>query len=927
MKKVISVVVCAALSACSLTGYVQPQYSQNQAVQKAYAESETVNVLGEDFYKIDLHNFDKVNGKANFTIDKTVGECTRGSFIAPNNIINDGMVLQRNAISCLWGTSAYANQKIAAEIAGKVVYGEIINHEFKLYLPPLEAGGPYDLVFYTPECKLTIKNVLIGEVLLFSGQSNMSWAVKDTLTKGKEYLRLGGEGHSGEPPYVPSQSTDPDTYKYYNNTNSEDVVGLKNSFKQFVIDELTVNDNIRIFNMPASYTERDVVTQRTELKDSRTSCTWQSASYENLNAESYTFDGSLWDLSLFAYYFSKELQEEVDIPVGVISASWGATTVNCWVPQDVFDDYCVGNDSGNEEIFKYGSGNVDIISGSSRFYNTFISPILNYKIRATLWVQGENQYDKYAESMKLLIDTWRERMDNPNMGFQLVEHHRCGDGNYTYFDGLTRDNYKTDANKERGIFGASYYLCRIEQQRVATLVDNCTVSAGMNTGDYDDCHDSDKRAIAHQAVGKFREYFYGQKQVLSGPQIKSAKLKGNDIILTFDNVADGLLLKNDGINFCVTSAENPYEASGLTNTANDTAELRAERLNDTQLALHLDGSSMSPENVKYVIYGALDYPRISRLDMSTYVSVYNSEGYPSAQFVQPVSRDPESDTGFELLKVRGINPTDNKFYLSYPAIDILSNSAQDVREHLTYRLGDNAQIESATYSNFKITVTVKSKDGGKTKTYTYGVTGVLAGQGSFNQLYTQRLEEIKTYEKGKTVVFGDSITEYWTTFKNDLAPLEVYNVGIGGTRITDWTDSLFDELVLPLEPSQIIVYVGCNDIYNNAKLGKPTGQYIIDFFETVHEKLPDTKIHYVSINPPGHQTSPLYQKLDEVKISNAMVKAFCEFNDYIQYIDTYNSFIRNGVPTTKYFRPDYLHFSEDGYKKFTSVIRKSVGIF
>ena len=98
--------------------------------------------------------------------------------IKPYQLFGDGMCLQRDAINRIWG-KATKTAFIAAEFNGKVYYGTVQSREWEIYLPKMNAGGPYELTIISEAGRFTIKNVYVGEVFLCSGQSNMEFRAQD----------------------------------------------------------------------------------------------------------------------------------------------------------------------------------------------------------------------------------------------------------------------------------------------------------------------------------------------------------------------------------------------------------------------------------------------------------------------------------------------------------------------------------------------------------------------------------------------------------------------------------------------------------------------------------------------------------------------------------------------------------------------------
>ena len=91
-------------------------------------------------------------------------------------LISEGMVLQQGVAVPLWGW-ADEGETVRATIQGQTATSTAKNGVWMLRLKPLKAGGPFTLTIEGKN-KLELKNVLVGEVWICSGQSNMGWMLK-----------------------------------------------------------------------------------------------------------------------------------------------------------------------------------------------------------------------------------------------------------------------------------------------------------------------------------------------------------------------------------------------------------------------------------------------------------------------------------------------------------------------------------------------------------------------------------------------------------------------------------------------------------------------------------------------------------------------------------------------------------------------------
>lgn len=108
-----------------------------------------------------------------------------------SSMFSDNMVLQREKPVCVWGTGE-PGAKLTIEIE-KQKKSTVVDKDgsWSIYLDPMPAGGPYELIIKSDETVVKFKNVMIGEVWLCSGQSNMQWRTADVANAEEEIQRAG----------------------------------------------------------------------------------------------------------------------------------------------------------------------------------------------------------------------------------------------------------------------------------------------------------------------------------------------------------------------------------------------------------------------------------------------------------------------------------------------------------------------------------------------------------------------------------------------------------------------------------------------------------------------------------------------------------------------------------------------------------------
>lgn len=169
---------------------------------------------------------------------------------------------------------------------------------------------------------------------------------------------------------------------------------------------------------------------------------------------------------------------------------------------------------------------------------------------------------------------------------------------------------------------------------------------------------------------------------------------------------------------------------------------------------------------------------------------------------------------------------------------------------------------------------------------------------------------------GSIVFVGSSSILFWGTLSGDMAPLASLNRGFGGSVIVQSTH-YSDRIVLPYEPSAVVLYAGDNDI----AFGSSPDCAAVDFsafVERIHTDAPQTPIYYISIKP-----SPARQDLwDEMQRANRLIEARTASEATLHYIDVSEAMLdEQGLPIEELFIEDGLHMNSAGYEIWTSIIQ------
>lgn len=183
-------------------------------------------------------------------------------------LFQDNMVLQQRSKAPIWGWST-SNDSVTITSSWNKITKTVVTDKFGKFYTELETtsyGGPYSLKISSKSDTITIENVMLGEVWLASGQSNMGWSLSNPIVKASE------------------------------------------------LDSITNMDQVRFFKVPKTLSLNPIKHSKGE---------WKLCNSANAA-----------EFSAVAYFFSKKLTIELDVPIGIIQSTWGGTPVESWMPLD-----------------------------------------------------------------------------------------------------------------------------------------------------------------------------------------------------------------------------------------------------------------------------------------------------------------------------------------------------------------------------------------------------------------------------------------------------------------------------------------------------------------------------------------------------------------------------------------------------------------
>ena len=295
--------------------------------------------------------------------------CETRAGITCGPLVGDHMVLQQQTDVRLWGwTDRGANQAITLRTSWSKAKQKVLSDadgrwEFRVATPK-GSFEPQTVIISDGDEKLTLSDVLIGEVWLASGQSNMEMPL---------------HGFEGCP--------------------------VENS-AQHILESVRYRGRLHMCTVAFSPHPEEVDTVTAVWKD----CVPETAR----------------DFCAVGYFFGTRLTEALNCPIGIINSSLGATRVEGWTPKDIVSTY-PGEDLTSDTYLGAHlvrpAYNVDRALASV-FYNGMIHPLEPYTIRGFLWYQAEaniNTPQEYTERFVRMVRSWRERWGQGNLPFYYVE--------------------------------------------------------------------------------------------------------------------------------------------------------------------------------------------------------------------------------------------------------------------------------------------------------------------------------------------------------------------------------------------------------------------------------------------------------------------------------------------------------------------------
>lgn len=387
----------------------------------------------------------------------------------------DGMVLQRGRVILVQGV-ANRGEVVHLSFAGKTYKTTTpLDGKWAILLPALEASAKgRTLTVETSSRRLVYRDVLVGEVWLASGQSNMAYTMRqsDGVERAKE-------------------ARDP---------------------------------LLRLYDMKELYPTAAVA--------------WSEGALDSVNRLQYfpptqwreATPETVSDFSAIAYTFAQRLRDSLDVPVGIICNAIGGSTTESWIDRHRLEDsipallrYWRDGDYGQPWARKRAYENIALRAQDrsqrhpydpTYLYDAAIRPLGQYTIAGVLWYQGESNahnIELHERLFPMLVDSWRAYWGGIDLPFYFVQLSSMERPSWAHF--------------------------RDSQRRLADRLESSDVwmTVSSDHGHPTDVHPRAKEPIGHRLALQALCHTYGRSVRGDSPKVESMRDLGDRVEITFDD--------------------------------------------------------------------------------------------------------------------------------------------------------------------------------------------------------------------------------------------------------------------------------------------------------------------------------------------------------------------------------------------------------
>jgi sialate O-acetylesterase len=474
-----------------------------------------------------------------------------GADVVLPHILGSGMVMQRQSEVRCWGR---ADAGEAIKVTGDWLPAAIettagADGRWQVRLRTQAAGGPHQITIKGRNT-VVLNDILFGEVWLGSGQSNMKMPLRPT---SNAYTGV----HDWE-------------------------------------QELKAADHpqIRLFHV-GQFSSKE------PLDDVQPGCNEHGVPCSDRVWKPCSAD-ALAGFSAVAYFFARELHDQLGVPVGIIDSSWGASSAEEWTPAEGLQ--ALGYTRELAQTANAPQNDAQRLP--TRLYNGMIHPVAKFGIRGVIWYQGESNAGRapqYTSLLTTLLAKWREAFDS-EFSFHIAQ--------LSSFNGPADDPNAVGWGPLR------------EAQADLLAVPKTGLAVTTDVGDPRDIHPKNKRDVGRRLALLALAKDYGKNLVHSGPCFKSVKFASGRAIVEFSHPGSGLMAARKP---APDRPDPPQPVATL-----DGFALRGEAEQSWHWAeARIEGDTVVLSSPEVPKPAAVRYNFLTNASRGT---LYNKEGLPAAPF-------------------------------------------------------------------------------------------------------------------------------------------------------------------------------------------------------------------------------------------------------------------------------------------------------
>ncbi|YCM42313.1 sialate O-acetylesterase [Verrucomicrobiaceae bacterium 227] len=324
--------------------------------------------------------------------------------------------------------------------------------------------------------------------------------------------------------------------------------------------------------------------------------------------------------SAAAYFYARELHDELEVPVGIIEGSWGGKPIEGFIPRAQFEkspglktilELSEANELGKLAKMEGGVVIRNTAGRPGRIFNARVAPVAPYAVKGFLWYQGESNAGtgedprNYREKMRALVEGWRSAWKQDDLPFYFVQLPSYNDS-------------------------ASGWVRLREEQRLSLEIPKTGMAVTIDLKD-SDIHPSNKVDVGKRLASWALAKDYGKSVPYSGPLFQSIEVEGRQITVNFEHVGDGLMVaQKEGLGAPVASKEMPLAHFEI---ADEAGHWHAAKATIEGAAVVVQSEAVSaPVAVRYACEGDPEN-----------ANLYNRAGFPASPFCSKLEFLPWGD--------------------------------------------------------------------------------------------------------------------------------------------------------------------------------------------------------------------------------------------------------------------------------------------